>query len=432
MRSCWQIFSLELKSFIRSKALAMLFVASVAWMFALPHLVTGDGTVEGMRELYIHYSLGGVFTLLVLVLVASATGSLAREREANRLQLSLVRPVSRLTLVIGKGLALLSIGAVILAVATLILAVRTDLTRPANHVLSPILPSTREEARTMYAAFMASPETPPAVKRTKKEIVLRLLERRAVDRYETIPTNGVARWTFNLSTLPSALAVRFRFSGAFNRREMAIGSLRLGDYVGNVSNLTQSILTVPLHPSPSPSPSSFLLPPSSFAAPSSFASPSTLEFTNLGSAALQFRPRRDIQLLVPADSFGWNLVRAYLELVACLALLIAFGLFLSASLARPVAIFVAFIALIISEMSPSVIESYSDELEEKLADRIGLVLTRAAADVTRPISALNPQEKLSTDDCIEWSELRRVLLLDVLLVPLFLSFLAAFLLPRKQ
>lgn len=426
MHSFWRIFSLELKAFIRSKALAILLVVSVAWMFAMPHFVTGDGTIEGARELYIHYSLGGVFAFLVLSLLASATGSIAREREAKRLQLSLVRPVSRLVLVLGKALALLSVGAVVLAIASLILAARTDLTRTSNHVLSPLLPSPREEAKTMYEAFMASPETPVAVKRTKKEIVLRLLERRAVDRYETIPTNGVARWRFDFSglglasldALPDAPAARFRFSGAFNRREMAIGSLRLSDYAGSVSNLTQSVLTVPLR--------------HSSALTNSCSASSALVFTNNGAAALQFRPRRDIQLLIPADSFGRNLLRAYIELVACLAFLIAFGLFLSASLTRPVAVFIAFIVLLISEMSPSVIESYPDELETKLTDRIGLVFTRAAVEVTRPVSALNPLEKLATDDCIEWAEVIRIFSLNALFAPFFFCLVAAFLLPRKS
>lgn len=424
MRSFWQIFSLELTAFVRAKALAFLLLASVAWMFGLDFLVSSDGTSEGAHELYIHYSLGGVFLLLILVLLASATGSLARERDAKRLQLTLVRPVSRFALVAAKGLALTLIGAVVLGVSALILAARTDLSRPCNHVLSPVLPSPREEAKAMYESFMASPETPDIVKKTKKEIVLRLLENRAWDRYETIPTNGVARWTFDLSSfgeepyfnLPPVIATRFRFSGAFNRRETAIGRLAIGTHVGSVSNLTQSVLMVPL----AGIPSTIMQPPNE------------LSFTNEGSTALQLRPRRDVQLLVPADGFGWNLLRTYLELVAVLALLIAFGLFLSASLGRPVAVFVAFVVLLMSEMSPSVIESYPDELEEKFADRIGLVLTRAAAEVTRPVSSLNPLEKLATDDAVELLELGRVLLVNCIAVPILFFALAGFILPRKQ
>ena len=94
MISFWRIFWLEFTGFVRSKALALLVAASVLWMVGLPFVLKGDGTADGARELYVHFSLGGVFVLLVVALLASATGSLAREREAKRLQLTLVRPVA--------------------------------------------------------------------------------------------------------------------------------------------------------------------------------------------------------------------------------------------------------------------------------------------------------------------------------------------------
>ena len=50
-----------------------------------------------------------------------------------------------------------------------------------------------------------------------------------------------------------------------------------------------------------------------------------LTFIKEGTSALMFRPRRDIHLLLPADAFGWNLLRTFAALVAILALVIAFG-----------------------------------------------------------------------------------------------------------
>ena len=167
MISFLRIFWLEFTGFVRSKTLALLLAASVLWMFGLPYVLKGDGTAEGARELYVHFSLGGVFTLLVIALLASATGSLAREREAKRLQLTLVRPVRHALIVLGKILAHVAVGAVVLALACGILALRTDVGRPCNHVLSPILPTPREEAKAMYESYMKDPETPEAVRRTK-------------------------------------------------------------------------------------------------------------------------------------------------------------------------------------------------------------------------------------------------------------------------
>ena len=415
MTSFWRIFWLEFTGFVRSKALALLVAASVLWMLALPFVMKGDGTADGGRELYVHYSLGGVFTLLVIALLASATGSLAREREAKRLQLTLVRPVRYTLIVLGKILAHVMAGALVLAIACGVLAFRTDLSRPCNHVLSPILPTPREEAKAMYESYMKDPNTPEQVKRTKKEIVLRLLENRAVDRYEAIQTNETAKWRFGGL---EGLAVRMRFTNQYEMRQDVRGTFTFGDYRGVVSNITQAVVTVPLsseHRNIGASEHGW-----------------TLNFFNEGVSALMMRPRKDINLLVPADAFGWNLIRAYVVLVAILAFVISLGTFLSAGLGRPVAMFVAFVMLIVSEMSPSVVEQYPDELETNLVDRIGLHITRFAAEVTRPVSAAAPLEALAKDECVEPTAMLRLAAADLLAVPLILSLLSALVLPRKQ
>ena len=146
MRKFAEIVMLELRSLVRSRTLAMLVVATVAWMFGLPHVLKGDGTAEGARELYLRFSLGGVFVLTVIALLSSATGSLARERVAKRLQLTMVRPVRCFVLVLGKAVAHMAVGAVVLLTACAALALEVGLSAPCYHVLSPVLPSVKEEA----------------------------------------------------------------------------------------------------------------------------------------------------------------------------------------------------------------------------------------------------------------------------------------------
>ena len=73
MRKFAEIVMLELRSLVRSRTLAMLVVATVAWMFGLPHVLKGDGTAEGARELYLRFSLGGVFVLTVIALLSSGS-----------------------------------------------------------------------------------------------------------------------------------------------------------------------------------------------------------------------------------------------------------------------------------------------------------------------------------------------------------------------
>ena len=424
MRRFLEIFRLELTAFARSKALAMLTVVSVAWMLVFPYVVKGDGTADGAREIYIRYSLGGVFALLTVALLASATGSLAKERAAKRLQLTLVRPVRYFTVALGKIAALVTVGAFVLAVAAAILACRTDLSARCNHVLSPVMPSPREEAKTMYASYMKDPDTPEAAKKAKPEVVLRLLEQKAVDRYDTIPTNTTVTWTFPASSLfppPSSLlalpSVRMRFTNQYEMRQDVRGVFRLGGLEGVVSNVTQAVLTVPLVAS---------------GTAGAGAEDAKLSFRNDGTSSLMFRPRKDLNLLVPADAFGWNLVRAWVEMVSVLALIVSFGMFLSASLSRPVALFVAIVLLAVCEMSTSVLEQYPDSLETDPIDRIGLALTRVAAEATHPISELSPLEALSRDECVETGDVVRMAAFDGVAVPVLLALLSAVLIPRKQ
>ena len=412
-----EVFLLELRSLVRSKTVAMLVVAAVAWMLAFPHVVRGDGTAEGLRELTIRFSLGGVFALLVVALLASATGSLARERAARRLQLTLVRPVRYVAVALGKIAAHVVAGAAVLGVACLVLVFSQDMSVPCNHVLSPLMPSPREEAVEMYGKYMADPKTPDEVRRTKKSIVLRLLENRAMDRYDTIPTNSVAGWKFGRLEGMEGLSVRMRFTSQMNMRQMVRGVFRLGELEGVVSNVTQTVLTVPLRLR------------DGAAMPSG---ESRLVFDNRGDSALMLRPRRDINILAAADAFGWNLLRAYLEMVAILALIVSLGVLLSAGLGRPVALFVAIVALIVGEMSPSVVEQYPDELETNVVDRIGLAITRFAAGITRPVSSLSPLGALSRDDRIEPRDVVLLMLSDIVLAPLLLSLLVSFAMSRKQ
>jgi len=135
---------------------------------------------------------------------------------------------------------------------------------------------------------------------------------------------------------------------------------------------------------------------------------------------------------VPADGFVCNLLRAYLGMLAVLSLVVSVGVFLSCALGRPVALFVAFVALVVGEMSPSVVEQYPDNLERDAVDRVGLCITRFVTEVTRPISSLQPLSALAADECVEPREVAKTLLADLVAFPILFSLLAALVLPRKQ
>ena len=415
MISLWRIFWLEVVSLVRSWTALMLLAASLGWMFAANFVLVTDATDAGKREMLVLYGLGGVFTLLVVAVLAAATGAIATERESKRLQLTQVRPVSPFAIAWGKFLALAAVAAAILAFPCATLLVSSEFSdRRCSHVYRPLLESPKEEALKMYDVYMADPETPPMVKKAKKPVVLRILEQRAKDHYQTVQTNETASWTFpglydwsngNPFVEPAA---RLRLSNTYSMRDDVYGTILANGFFGIVSNITQTAVTVPLrlcqlewnH--------------------------DVLSFRNMGDKPVMLRPRQDVELLVPADSFAWNLLRSYVVMASILALVAAFGVFLGAGLSRPVALFVAFVMLIVVEMGPSVIEQYPDSLETDAVDRFGLSIVRAVGTCAKPPSALSPLSKLAADDCVEPKDALGTFAADFVLVPLVLSLLAAF------
>jgi len=422
MKAFLEIFRLEFVGFVRSRALALLSVESVAWMLVAPYVFRADGTDEGAREMCVRFSLGGVTALLAVALLISAAGSLSRERAAKRLQLTMVRPVWLISLVVAKVAALSLAGALVLTLAATVEAVRQDGSRKCSSVYRPILPSPAAEAAAMYESYMADPETPPAVKKAKKSVVMRLLTQRAVDHYQTIGTNShMVSWRFPVDTTEKRLrlAMRLRFTNMYNMRDEVRGDFQTCGAQGSVSNITQAIVTVPLKALHDE-------------IPSLQWKPGEVGFFNQSPRPVMLRPRKDVELLVEADGFIWNLLRAYAQLVGMLTLLVAFGVFLGAGLSRPVAVFVAVVVLALSEMSPSVIEQYPDELETDRLDAIGLTLARFTANVTHPVGSLRPLSALAADERVEPREVAWTLLMDVVILPFLLALLSAVVLPRKQ
>ena len=406
MNSFWRIFSLEFIALVRSKALAMLAGASTAWMLLLPKIIRSDGTVDGARELYIRYSLGGVMLLLVIALVASATASIARERAEKRLQLTLVRPVSGFTVAFGKISALVSAGALVLGLSVILLGFRIDTSERCHHVLSPEMRPVSVEAEEEYRRLMSDPKTPPELKKADRNAVLKILEQAAFDRYVSIPTNTTIAWSFPVDryAFNGDVSVRMRFSAAFDMKQNVCGEFRL-------SNFTHSIVKVPL---------------------SGDSVSDELAFTNKGGKSLLIRSRQDINLLFPADGMKANLFRLWLVMVSALAFVISLGVLFSSVLGRPVALFVVLVMLIVSEMSPAAVENYPDPLGAAGFDRVGLVIAESMNKLMDPVSAMIPLEEFSRNECVEWYDTARCAAVNLAAFPLAVSLIALFVLARKK
>lgn len=436
MRAFWSVLCLELRRLARSRTAAILALVCVAWMLVLPHISTSDGTAEGARTLYVHLSLAGSFVICCVALAASCACSLSKEREESRLDLARVRPATRVSLAAGRLCAHAALGAAVLAIVCAMLVLRVGASRSCDHVLDPVLPPPSVEAEKMYERYRSllprldEPDAPEelvevltAMTNTPKATVLRMFTQKAMDRYETVVTNATASWRFNLpdGIEGRALSARMRFASDFNLREDVRGVFSFGDFSGSVSDITKTIVKVPLAKKGGES-----------APAQDAAAPGVLRFTNTGPGSVMLRPRRDVKLLVAADSFAANLARAYLQLLSILAAICAFAVFLGSWLGRTVAVFTCMVMLFVGAVSSDVIVSYPDQLESDRIDRISLAITRAVELASRPLSSLSPIAALSADECVEPRQTALVVAIDGLAIPTILSLLAAFAISRKR
>ena len=421
-------FLLTLRALVRGRVLALLLGAIGLIHWLMPAFVRSDGTPEGALEMYVRAVPGFVTAVVLLTVLTAACGLFAREREERRLALTVVRPASALGIAAGKWLALTFLAGVALTVSAGLLLAFPPAQPPLNgtlppcrHHYAPALPPPAVVAADLMESYLKDPSTPEAVRKASKRAVLTLLTTREIDRYDVIRPGGTMVWPFGLAGLREKvaagekLALRMRFSTQFELRTPVTGRLRLGNYAAAVTNNTQAVIEVPLVRAENPAEEERL----------------DLVFENTGKTAVMVRPRRDIAVLAPADAFAGNLLRALLEVGALAALLAAYGLFLSAALSRPVAVFTALVTFTVVLIAPSVITQFPDEFNAPLADRIGLALSRAVQTVSASVSEPSPIADLATGKAVEWPDVMRAFLGNVLLLPPILLALAAGLIRRK-
>ena len=431
-------FLLAWRALLRGHVLTALLALTALAHLLLPAIVRSDGTAAGGRELFLRVVPGSVYMVLCVALLACACGLVARARESHRLSLAVVRPVSAGVIVLGPFLALVAVAAIVLAFNAGLTCARGGWTG-SRHVYAPALEPPEVAARQMLQELLADTNTPQEVRSVPRHRLLAILVGRESDRYETIPPGGGIEWPFpaEAAAAPGGVVARIRFSTQFNLRSSLSGVVTFGQWSASVSNCTQSILEIPLAVATSCDPPGAVAtscdPPGAVATscdPPEAGGPK-LAFRNTGKSTVMLRPRRDVEILTPAGSFGMNMLRTSGEMLCVVAFLCAFGLFLSSALSRPVAIFSALVMLVVTEMAPAVVAQCPDALDMPMTDRIGLWISRAVVYATSAMAETEPISELATGTYVEWSRLGRAFLVDAVAAPLVLLAFAAFLVRRR-
>ena len=411
-------FLLAWRALLRGHVLTALLVLTALAHLLLPAIVRSDGTDAGGQEVFLRVVPGSVYLILCVALVACACGLVAHARESHRLALAAVRPVSAGAFVAGPLLALVAVAGVVLAFNMGLTCARGGWT-DCRHVYEPVLEPPEKAAQQALEDLLSDMNAPEEIRKAPRYRLLAILTGREIDRYATIHPARALELPFphEAAAAPGGATARIRFTTQFNTRAAVSGVVTFGPWSAVVSNCTQAILEIPLAAAASSGPP--------------VAEAPKLIFRNTGDSMLMVRPRRDVQVLTPADSFNMNMLRATGEMLCVITFLCAFGLFLSSALSRPVAMFTAFALLAVMEMAPSVVSQFPDALDVPVTDLMGLQLSRAVAFATSSVSAPQPLSDLATGTCVEWSALGHAALVDALAAPAVLLTLAALLVRRR-
>jgi hypothetical protein len=356
MRTIGAIFTLTLRSLMRSRFLLSLVLLSLAVVLLLPLLVQDDGTPAGRAQVLLRYTLGVVMFLLSVGTLGVGPGLVAGELESRRLQQVLVKPVRFWQIWAGKWLALAAVNAVVLGGSVLLAdgllrfslresrltaeqaAELTRKVRVSRIVLPPreTAPDAAEvkaKLAALVARGMISPQTPEA--EARRTAVQRIRFERNI-----VPPGGARRWVFQggpdgAIKGPLTLQVEFLTSGSAGPGELE------GEWTAGISGQapffrTRSRLR-PMVPQEIVIPA---FPPT--------REPLEATFRHEGSAnapAIVFHVERGVRLLAPSGSYGMNLFRAYLLMVLKLVLLAAVGVTMGSLFSPPVAVLTSYFAL---------------------------------------------------------------------------------------
>ena len=131
---------LTLRALVRGHVLTLLLTAVALVHVLFPSIVRGDNTAAGWREMFIRAVPGFVVAVVLVVTLACACGFFSRERETNRLALTVVRPASAFSVAVGRWLALCGVAAMTLALNAVLTFARIPDAPDCRHHVAPILP----------------------------------------------------------------------------------------------------------------------------------------------------------------------------------------------------------------------------------------------------------------------------------------------------
>ncbi|MCP3968097.1 MAG: hypothetical protein GY750_02135 [Lentisphaerae bacterium] len=229
MRAFWAIVRLTFKNAMRSHIFQLLLALLILCIFLIPNTVTGDGTARGFIQISLKYSLASVAFVLSLSSVWLGCYIMSRDVESYQLHMVISKPISRVTVWLGKWTGICLMNGILLVIAALVVyftvmyqySQRTFSKEEKDRISCEVLVGRRVfMPKAPDFDKLASKELPERIKLLQAEglsfdenNLLKEMRKEAWLKYCEIPYKGGRDWVYyNLpADQKETLFVRYRF-----------------------------------------------------------------------------------------------------------------------------------------------------------------------------------------------------------------------------
>lgn len=446
------IAAVTVRGAIRSRVLISLLAVLALVIVGLPLSIKGDGTVGGMVQILLSYTLEFAGLILALAIVWSGCGAVSLEVRDRQIHLIVVKPVTALELWAGKWLGLVALLVVLHAAAgagaygmlrwttragTLSADDRVRLRDEilvARRAVAPRPPDTEGMARARFETERDGGRLPANV---PVEQVYAAIRAEAKAAAFGVPPSGRRVFAFEA---PAGVApgrpshLRFRFVKSILDFESVAGRWTVAAPGGAVRfEAPGAWKPGVVH--------SLEVPGSALAGLSTVDI--VFENRDPAGAAVFFDPDDGLRLLVHCGGFAGNYARALLTMLFQAAFLAAIGLTAGSLLSMPVASFAALAVVLAARMSgaiagmardgPAIFQSIGEKEGWMLvADRIYRGYFVALQWFTAPLRGTDALDRLSTGQLVGWGEVARMGVLEVVAGCGLLAVVGAWLFRRRE
>ena len=404
--------------------------------------VRGDGTAAGEVRMLLTWSLGAAAAVLGAATLWAGCAAVAGDVEAGRHAAAAVSPARPFEIWLGRWLGIVIVnGALLLLAAAAVFAqlklkgVSAEITAVSRHLeLDPA--TLRAEAEAVYTHALAQGAVPEGATKAK---VVASIEKDLMTANFPVDPGTKRQWTFRLRPGDAALpmTLTFRFLSAYGASTGCEGECAVLDGRGDVvavrrlgeDDKGEAVIDVPAE---------------------ALAGQTTMKvvFTNTATtegAAVLVQHGAGMTAAVPDGGVARNLLKAWLALLAVLALLAAVGVSCGAMFSFPVAAFTASALVLVAVVGRSDLveegveagHSHGPAPHEETAfdhalDAFSKAMSQAVAAVLAPMSEVEALNRLGDGVAISPRAVARSAVATGLLLPLGFGVLATLALKRRE